>query len=256
MWSWFFPKKCTEADAMHTLKYIRYTSDNDFFMKCVRDAMVEFPKIHCRILESFAEGDIMESNCGAVKNMMIEWPEDLAPIMAKLLKSQNVLAGMAMGTEKSTYNGNYYNLVKMQMGCTLGEFRKQLVEIKKLWDIVPRNYPQTIPYTICIHNEAINYKVTAPVIYTCYKDIIKMHEYMYDPVETPLNTPLTTPIWNYIKPRPLVIITANIGPQMNPPENVYLIFTESTKSWGTRIYPYFNEKGHSVIRNFMDFIQS
>jgi hypothetical protein len=188
--------------------------------------------------------------------MMTEWPEDLCESMKMLIKKDNILAGMAMGTERSSYNTNYYTLVKNSLNMTHSEFRKKLVDLKGLWDVIVRIYPQTRQYTICLHNEPLNYKITNSIIYTCYRDVLKMHEYIYDPVETQLNTPLNSPIWNYIKQRPLVIITSNIDAQMDPPKDVYLIYTESTKSWGARILPYFNEKGYSVVRNFIDFYES
>jgi len=256
MWSWFFPKKYTEVDVYNTLQYCKYSSNNACTIRTIKDTLPHYPNIHSKILLGFLTGDILESNIELVRMMMNEWPEILAPVMYKLLENDNILAGMAMGTERSGYNTNYYKLVKNCSNMSLGEFRRKLTSIKELWDVIPRVFPQTREYTICLHNEPLNYKITNRIIYTCYRDIIKMHEYIYDPVETLLNLPLAKPIWNYITQRPLVIITSSIETQMEPPKDVYLVFTESTKSWGPQILPYFNEKGYSVIRNFIDFYET
>jgi len=82
---------------------------------------------------------------------------------------------------------------------------------------------------------------------------------MYDPVETPLETPLTQKdIYTFQKEaktkEPIVIIASNIDENVYLPENVWVVFTNSTKSWGDRVIPFFHEKGHSVLTNMIDFL--
>lgn len=256
MWNWFFGEKTYTVDeVLQTLKYFRYLSNNEFTVKFLKDLLPKYPGIHKRFMHSFENGEIMESNVDLLKRLMNEWPEDLAPEMAFLLKAKNVVAGMAIGTEKSTYSEKYFHLVRNILQMTLQDFRKYIVEIRKTWDVVARTWPSTQSYSICLYNEPLNITITHPLIYTYYKKSLKLHEHVYDPIEINVPHPLTdlTSVLKGIPKRPVVVICSSIGPGVVVPDGVWLVFTETTQSYGPRIVPFFHEKGHSVLKNLLDF---
>lgn len=258
MWKWLFGEKTyTSAEVLQTLRWCRYTSNNDFTVKLITDLIITYPDIHKQFLASFEQGEIMESNVDLIKKLMNTWPEDLAPVMTNLLKCKNVAAGMAIGTEKSTYSESYYHLVRNLIQMTSHDFRRYCVEIRKMWDVVARTYTTTKPYSICLFNEPLNFKIDHRHIYTYYKNTLKSYDYVYDPVEINNSSPLLDvyPVVKNIKNKPIVVICNSVGPGITPPEGVWIVFTESTKSFGPRIVPFFMEKGHSVLKNFLDFVE-
>lgn len=268
MWKWLFSsKEPTEEDALGVLDYFRYTSDVDFFMKSLKSAVEKWPGIQTTFLKQFASGQVLEATVEMIKAMMIEWPEELKPVMAGLLKAENVVAAMAMGSEKSKFNKSYYALVRDEMKMQSEEFRKHLVGIRKGWDVVSKTFPSTKQYSLCLFNEPFVFNITnipcnqdLPII-TMYKENVEKHEYLYDPTNLPLDTPLTQKnVYEFqkhaSKEHPIVIVAGNVDENVYVPENVWIVFTNSTKSWGERIVPFFNEKGHSVLKNMMDFMDT
>lgn len=267
MFSWFFSTSTpTEQDGLKVLDHLRYTSDVEFFMKTLKSAVSIWPGIHVAFLPQFANGELLESSVEMLKAMMAEWPEDLAVPMAGLLNANSIVAAKAMGSEKSKFNTLYYTPVRNALKMTAEDFRKFLVTTRKGWDVVLRTCETTKPYCLCLFNEPLMFNITnikcnedIPII-TMYKGEIKRHPYMYDPVETPLETPLTQKdIYTLQKEaktkEPIVIIASNIGENVYLPNNVWVVFTNSTKSWGDRVIPFFHEKGHSVLTNMIDFLQ-
>lgn len=268
MWSWLFSsKEPTEKEALTVLDFFRYTSDVEFFMTTLKGAVEKWPGIQSTFLKEFATGQVLEATVEMVKAMMIEWPEELKPVMAGLLKAENVVAAMAMGSEKSKFNKSYYTLVRDEMKMQSEEFRKHLVSIRKGWEVVSKTFPSTKPYCLCLFNEPLVFNITnipcnkdLPII-TMYKDKVEKHEYIYDPTNLLLEKPLMQKdIYEFQKhantEHPIVIITGNVDKNVVVPENVWIVFTNSTDSWGDRIIPFFNEKGHSVLKNMIDFIES
>jgi len=266
MFGWLFSSKApTEEDALKVLNYLRYTTDVEFFMVTMKSAVERWPDIHKTFMPLLATGDALEATVEMIKAMMKEWAEDLVPVMAAVLNAESVVAAMAMGTEKSKFSEGYYTLVRNEMKMPSNDFRKHLVTIRKGWEVVARNFPVTKAYNLCLFNEPIAFNITniscnvdVPII-TMYRDQVEKHEYIYDPTNLPLDAPLTQRhVYDFQKhassEHPVVIITNHIDENVYPPENVWLVFTESTKSWGDRIVPFFHEKGHSVLTNMVDFI--
>lgn len=268
MFSWLYSHTPKEEDALKVLDYLRYTSNVEFFMRVLKSAVETWPEIHIAFFKQYVDGkDLLESSVDMVKMMMIEWPEDLSKPMAGLLNANNIVAAKAMGSEKSKFNKTYYTEVRKAIKMSPTDFRAFLVEARKGWDLVNKNYDTTKPYCLALFNEPLVFNITnikcnedIPII-SMYKGEINKHDYMYDPTKTQLETPLTqADVYklqkNLDQDVPLVIISTNIDENVVPPKNVWLIFTETTKSWGDRIVPFFHEKGHSVIVNLMDFLEN
>lgn len=268
MFGWFFPSSSpTKQDALAVLDRFRYSSDVEFMVKTLKNAMDTWKNIHVSFLSQLAKGESYESTVELMKGMMTEWPEDLAQTMSDLLKSENVCAAKAMGSEKSKFNKQYYTLVRNAMKMSSEDFRKFLVAIRKGMEDAPLVVEGTKPYCLCLFNEPLVFNITnlkcnedVPII-TLYKGVIKRHPYMYDPVETQLDAPLTqNDVYTLQKEAktnvPLVILAANIDENVVLPENVWVVFTESTKSWGSRIVPFFNENTNSVLLNMINLLEN
>lgn len=266
MWKWFFSSnEPTEEDCLKTLEYLAYISSGDFCIETIASAKEKFPNIHKSLFTKVAYVPSTVTAMTLLKNMMVEWPDDLIPSMKDVLTRDipSVNASMAMGSEKSKFNTSFYTKVRDALSLRSSEFRALLKSIKEnLNDLHTVNVDVTQEYCLCLFNEPINIHISniscnkdIPIL-SMYKGEIEEHEYMYEPTNSPLETPLTMDDVNILRKKtdkPLVIITSHVDEGVIPPENVFVVFTETTKSWGSQVIPFFNEGSYSALKNAIDF---
>lgn len=192
-----------------------------------------------------------------IKNLLITYskPEwNVCLQVSKMLSSANaqleLVCVLAIGSEKSTYNREFYHKIRVLKTMEIGAWRKYLTNIKTVTKQVFKEYQKTIDYTLVLFNEPLNYTSKNPSktqdIISLYKGNIYKNKIMRTPIEVSLDTPFEQRdlhlLVDYIKEEPVVIITKTISENVIPPSNVFVVFMDSSKSYGPNILPYIGEQ--------------
>jgi len=170
---------------------------------------------------------------------------------------------IAIGTEKATWNKEFYHKIRVLLSMEMGQWRKFLNEKRKGPEFVTIDKKPVKRYSIGLFNEPVDLVTLNPSgmdvpIVTCYKKNITKNKHCRTPIEIPLDIPFQqSDFHSFIaekKAEPMVIITKNIGKDVIVPDGFYLLFVNDTDSFGKGIYPYISNKNYCSRRNFFEMI--
>jgi hypothetical protein len=171
---------------------------------------------------------------------------------------------LAIGTEKASWNKEFYHKIRVLNGLEMGAWRKLLNDRRKgpEYGIIEPRDP--IKYTIGLFNEpvvAVTLNTSGqdiPII-SVYKNQIYRNTHSRSPIELALDVPFQQSDFHLFisekKDENMVIITKKIGKNVVVPEGIYLVFIEDTESFGKGIYPYISSCHFNSRKNFFDMIE-
>jgi hypothetical protein len=203
---------------------------------------------------------LLLSNYNAPKWGICKWVSDYLKISSNPITTA---LSIAIGTEKASWNKEYYHKIRVLSGMEMGQWRKFLNEKRRGPEFITIEKQPIKKYSIGLFNEPVDLVTLNPSgmdvpIVTCYKKNITKNKHCRTPIELPLDIPFQqSDFHSFIaekKAEPMVIITKNIGQDVIVPEGFYLLFVNDTESFGKGIYPYISNKNYCSRRNFFEMI--
>jgi hypothetical protein len=204
-------------------------------------------------LNSLDETTVTANTLSIIKNLLTKYYllDGLCLQVSKMLCSETNIGracAFAIGVEKSNYNNNFYHKIRVILGMEQGQWRKFLSSLKS-YEFKPHVFPKTLDYICGLFNEPLDYTCKNPSsknnILSLYKGYIYKNKHLRTPIEVPLDIPFSQQDFHsfveFLGDEPIVIITKHIDKNVTVPNNFYLIFTETTQSFGDRILSYVGE---------------
>lgn len=198
------------------------------------------------------ESHVTAHSSTIIKQLLITYPkpeQDVCKQVSLLLVTDScvgVACATAIGNEKHTYNKQFYHKIRVLKGLEQGDYRKLLTEIKGSVVTSPPLASSATKYTLGLFNEPIPHVVKNPSdkhdIMSVYKGYAYRNKILRTPIELPLDIPFVQKDFHLfaevVGDEPMVIVVRHIGPDVVVPKGYFLVFVESTKSFGERILPF------------------
>jgi phage host-nuclease inhibitor protein Gam len=204
-------------------------------------------------LQQLTEANVTKYTSEIVKQILIKYPKPENGVcleVSKMIKEDTFIGGScahAIGNEKNTYNKEFYHKIRVLKSLEIGPWRKFLQSVKaKLDELRPNLETKTIEYTLGLFNEPLNFTVkntsSTQDILSLYNGRMFKNKVLRTVIEVPLDGALKQCHFHnfaeHMGDEPLVIITKHVDVDVKPPKNMYVVFLESTKSFGERILPF------------------
>lgn len=204
-------------------------------------------------LNQLSESLVTRHTSEIVKNILIKYNHskwNVCMAVCKLLVPDTFVGAacaQAIGNEKSSYNKDFYHKIRVFKAMEMGVWRKFLQSCRnKMDEFQPSLKTKTIEYSCGLFNEPLNFTLKNPSstnnILSLYNGRIYKNQIMRTPIEVPLDIPFSQKDFHsfaeHAGSEPLVIICKHIGEGITVPKDFYLVFTETTKTFGERIYPF------------------
>lgn len=205
-------------------------------------------------LQQLTENHVTKYTSEIVKQLLIKYPKPEQGVcleVSKMLKEDTFIGAacaQAIGNEKNTnWNKEFYHKIRVLKSLEIGPWRKYLQAVKaKLDELRPILETKTTEYTLGLFNEPLNFTVkntsSTQEILSLYNGRMFKNKVLRTVIEVPLDRALTQKDFHlfaeYMSNEPLVIITKHVDADVKPPKNMYVVFMESSKSFGERILPF------------------
>lgn len=187
-----------------------------------------------------------------IKNLLIAYPKpewNVCQQVSKMLSPENaqieLVCVLAIGSEKSSYNREFYHKIRVLKMHEIGQWRKYLTHIKSSTNLICGKFDRKTDYTTVLFNEPLDFTLRNTSkendIISLYKGTIYKNKILRSPIEVSLPISFTQRDFHLLvdyMTEPLVIIVKNVDENVVPPPNVYLVYIENSKSFGANILPY------------------
>lgn len=232
------------------LKLLWFSSRIDWISDIIEQLVKIEPKAHIMFLNCLEEKSVTQSTSAIIKKLLIKYYslDGLCLQVSKMLHENTAIGracAFAIGVEKSN---DYYHKLRALVGMEQGQWRKFLSSLKS-HEFKQHVFPKTLDYICGLFNEPLNYTCKNPSsknnILSLYKGHIYRNKHLRTPIEVSLDIPFSQKDFHFfvefLGDEPIVIITKHIDKNVIVPNNFYLVFTETTQSFGERILPYIGE---------------
>lgn len=212
------------------------------------------PKVHILFLQQLTENHVTKYTSEIIRQLLIKYPKpehNVCLEVSKMLKEDTFIGAacaVAIGSEKNTsWNKEFYHKIRTLKQLEIGPWRKYLNSVKeKINELCPILETKSVEYTLGLFNEPLSNSTkntsSTNEILSLYNGRMFRNKHMRTCVEIALDLPLKQSDFHmfaeHMGDEPLVIITKNLDEKITVPKNMYVVFIDSTKSFGERIFPY------------------